>query len=171
MTHSLPVSINMSLSAIIKSRGACPIPSYVSLAYNIQLRSGCRASEVLALKWRDIDTAGNVYIKSTKRGVPHIIRMPDLSSQFEASRGDDTSLVIPISYKQLYLGYQRIGIGVKPHSHLRNAAITHAPRHQLANAYNNLAAMDPTAASHALGHKSQLSINYYLIKEDHGETT
>lgn len=148
-----------------------PPSSYVSMAYNIQMRSGCRASEVLALQWADIFTNGDVYIKSTKRGVPHIVRMPDLSPIFAIYRGDPSSHVIPITYRKLYLAYRRAGINVKVRHGSKNNAVTHAPRHALAQQHFLESNKSALCAGHSLGHKSLTAIIHYLGGTSNGDTS
>lgn len=151
------------------SRIQVSTPTAVTLAYNIQTRSGCRASEVLALTWGDISEEGSVYIKSTKRGVPHIVRMPDLVPMFRKARQSYYERVVPLTYRKLYLAYLRAGVGFKPTQLRKNLAVTHAPRHQLAREHFKLSGNVPECAGHSLGHKSNKSIQYYL-GDLHGNT-
>lgn len=141
----------------------------LTAAINIQIATGCRSCELLALTWKDVTDDGFVFIRSAKGGSPRVERVHELADFFKVHRQLPHEKVFHLSYRQLYASYLRYGIVANVRSRKKTRAVTHLPRHQHAQKLLALAHGDTGAVSHGLGHKSLTSQQHYTGKEStHG---
>ena len=140
---------------------AADVSSYASIAYRLQFLTGCRSCEVLGLVWNDVDKAGNVFLNSAKGGCPHVVNIAELIPWVNLNRSEPSERVFPITYRQLYSYYLRLGVAVYVRSRQHTRAVTHAPRHVRARLIRSLSQGNADAVAHGLGHRSKKSqLNY-----------
>ena len=138
----------------------------------IAYRHGLRSSEVVALRWDDIDfTAGNLHVRRSKGGSAsvHPIGGRELRALRRLQRETPKSIYVFVSERLAPLsvaGYQRMvarageaaGFPFLVHSHM----LRHSCGYKLAND-----AQDTRAIQHYLGHKSiNSTVRYTALAPD-----
>lgn len=136
------------------------IDSSVAMAFDLQFAGGCRISEVLAIKWSDIDDFGKVTVHSQKGGVTRVVS-PTFSAQLLKKHRDlKSNPFMHLNRFYVYRIYKRLGIS-EVYGENKRASVTHLPRHEVALA-SKKAERQNTVTQSQLGQKSVKSTEHYL---------
>ena len=125
----------------------------------IQLRSGCRVSEVLAIGCEDVFINNSILIKGAKGSSNRVVSVYDC---FDYLWKCKVSGIVPFQEWdrfRVYRDYKKLGIG-KVFDGKKNMSVTHFFRHSF-NRLLKESGVDQDTRSLHLGHKSKKSIKYY----------
>jgi type 1 fimbriae regulatory protein FimB/type 1 fimbriae regulatory protein FimE len=160
--HLTATEVEKLIKAASGNRHAHRDRTAVLLAY----RHGLRSSELVALRWDDIDlTAGRMYVRRSKDGLPsvHPIGARELRALRKLRRDTEGSIYLFLNERGSpwdVAGYQRMVARTARKAKFPFAVSSHALRHSCGF---KLASdgQDTRAISHYLGHKSLASTAIY----------
>lgn len=124
--------------------------------------SGARINEILRLTSDEIVGNDSIIIRAEKKSRSRIVRVPELSEQFQKARQYPHSKLFSVSYSQVWRQYVNHGISfsVPGDSHRK---VTHSFRYKYISDIQHVAHSVDTTAE-CVGHKSPKSTEVYLRK-------
>jgi integrase len=131
-------------------------------AYLLQQASGCRVSELQMIRWHHVSDSGLIHIPASKGSNSRVVSCSSLIPYILISRRRPQDSFIPLTYRQIYCYYRRLGVSHKPHSTSKRCAVTHHFRHQLAHDIMSITDSDISQVTATLGHKCAKSSTYYV---------
>ena len=130
---------------------------------DIQISGGCRISEVLQIKPKDITPTGSILIQSAKKGNQRIITTSKSSEFLLMCRRLNIQPFFDRDRFWVYREYKKLGI-IFISKTSSKMSITHAPRH-IFTASNRITTKDEATLSNALGQKTKTMSNRYGNKK------
>jgi site-specific recombinase XerD len=131
---------------------------------DIQISGGCRISEVLQIKAKDITPTGSILIQSAKKGNQRIITTSKSSEFLLTCRKLNITPFFDRDRFWVYREYKKLGILFISKTSSK-MSVTHAPRH-IYTASNRITTKDEATLSNALGQKTKSMSNRYGNKEE-----
>lgn len=126
--------------------------------------TGCRVSQALNIKSKDISKHGIVKISGSKNGNSFIFQSARFRAFWIGIKNDNLVISLERNRFYIYRLFKKYGICYLP-EHNSNYAITHAPRHLLLNETKNLELSKLERAS-IVGHKNENSQDYYINRKE-----
>ena len=138
--------------------------AYYRAAFKLYLLTGCRRSELLTLRWSDVDLEqGTAYLRETKANRPHTVPLPKLAVQLlaELPRIADNPFVFPGQGPSAHLSDLK-----KPWRRIRErAAMTDLRLHDLRRTFGSYLALQGAPVrliQHALNHADIGTTQIYM---------
>lgn len=129
-------------------------------AVSLLKQYGCRAGELLNIRWHDIIDNDVALMRASKRSRSRVIVIPGCTkAKTEIDPRMYKHSIFSCSYRQLLSFMLSQGIVDQPEGYTKRI-ITHLPRHQLAEQVNIMAGM--RVAGDVLQHNARSSIKYYV---------
>ena len=136
------------------------INPHIKTVLQLCLLYGCRIKELLSTTKADVFPIDRLFIKAEKGSRSYFIFLPGISEQISKFPGlPESAPLFPFNYMRVYRVAVRIGLYCF-FAGSKNRSVTHLGRHILAQSVNRLAG--EKAASDALRHRADRSIQYYL---------
>lgn len=134
----------------------------IGLMYMMQLVSGCRVSELLALKWSDLYMGVGFMVQGKKGSNSRLVVVSGYSGLFSKMREQRCDVFQGLSYGIIYRYYIRHGVVKKMRQNVRRT-VTHSGRYDFVERLMKMGCTDEQIKD-VIGHKSIKSTMKYIGK-------